>query len=130
MNETDLSKGIRQALRAKGCRVIRVQTGIIPALYGATKRFIHCAENGTPDWLVIREPAVYTWLEVKIEGGRLTPAQQAWHEWAVSAGLRVAVVRSISEAIAAVFAPRIQHVPAPVASSLARSVSARARHAR
>jgi hypothetical protein len=84
--------------------MIRVQSGVVPLSYGGKVRFVHLAPKGTPDWLVIREGPVYTWLEIKVEGGKLNKHQQAWHEWAISSGLRVATVRSISEAIAAVFA--------------------------
>jgi predicted type IV restriction endonuclease len=104
MSETDLSRAIRNALTAKGCLVIRIQSGVVPVADRAKgKRYVHCAPLGTPDLLVIRDPAVYTWLEVKTEDGALNRFQQGWHERAVSRGIRVATVRSISEAIAAVF---------------------------
>ncbi len=107
--ETTLSKGIQQALAAKGCRVIRIQSGVVPALYGATKRYIHCAPAGTPDLLCIRPAtsmapyAITTWIEVKTKTGKLSKKQKEWHEWASLNGVRVATVRSISEAIAFVF---------------------------
>jgi hypothetical protein len=103
MSETDLSRGIRQALQAKGCRVIRIQSGMLRVAAGERSYFVRCAEIGTPDWLVIRA-GVYTWLEVKTAAGELSREQRAWHEWARAQGLRVAVVRAISEAIRAVFA--------------------------
>jgi len=103
MGETKLSGGIQKALKAKGCRVIRIQSGILPVKKGGGPiYFAHCAPTGTPDLLVIRG-RLYTWLEVKDEGKDLSREQQAWHEWAVSNGLRIALVRSISEAIRAVF---------------------------
>jgi len=107
MSETDLARGIRQALVAKGCKLVRVQSGTVPLSYGGKVRFVHLAPKGTPDWLVIREGPVYTWLEIKLEGKELNREQQAWHEWAVSLGIRVATVHSITEAIRAVFSARL-----------------------
>jgi hypothetical protein len=107
VSETDLSRSIRNALQAKGCKVIRIQSGVVHVAArkpGQPKYYMHCAPIGTPDLLVIREPAIYTWLEVKTEDGKLNRYQQDWHEWATSSGIRVATVRSISEAISAVFA--------------------------
>lgn len=109
--ETSLSKAIQQSLTLEGCRCIRIQTGIIPALYDGKKRFIHCAPNGTPDLLVITpmlsrsrlQAAEFTWLEVKTATGALTKEQAAWHQWARVNGVRVAVVRSVSEAVDAIF---------------------------
>jgi len=108
-SETSLSKAIQNALTLKGIRVIRVQAGIIPALYDGKKRFIHCAPNGTPDLLCITpmlarsrlQAAEFTWLEVKTAKGTVSKEQAEWHEWARLNGVRVAVVRSISEAVEA-----------------------------
>lgn len=110
-SETSLSKAIQQSLTLKGFKVIRVQTGVVPAVYDGKKRFIHCAPNGTPDLLVITpmlararlQAAEFTWLEVKAVKGKLSKEQTEWHEWARLNGVRVAVVRSISEAIKAVY---------------------------
>jgi len=102
--ETAISRSIRRALAAKGCRCIRIQSGILRVQSGSAGRsyFVHCAEPGTPDLLVIRA-GVYTWLEVKRPGEEPTPEQCAWHLWARKQGLRVAVVHSIAEALRAVF---------------------------
>ncbi len=114
--ETDLSRAIVQVLTAKGAWVVRVQSGIIPALYGTTKRFIHCAEPGCPDLLVmvpgtssgtharIGEARVL-WLEVKTKTGKLSKEQLAWHAKARANGVTVRVARSITGAINAVFFP-------------------------
>ncbi len=53
---------------------------------------------------MLRPPGICTFLEVKGEGGKLTPDQQRWHEWAVSNGFRVCIVRTLDEAVRAVFA--------------------------
>lgn len=110
--ETSLSKAIQATLTAKGCRVIRIQSGIVPALYGATKRFIHCAPAGTPDLLVIRPAtsvtplATLTFIEVKKKTGKQTEAQSQWDTWAKLSGVRSFVVRGVGEALAAVFGSR------------------------
>ena len=60
------------------------------------------AEEGTPD-LVVRSPGgITTWLETKDEDGKLRPAQKAWHERAKKGGHRVAVVRSVNDAVTVV----------------------------
>jgi hypothetical protein len=97
MKETALSKSIRKALESIGCWVDRYQSGVIPALYGGKQRFIHCAEKGSPD-LIILSP-VMGFIEVKTKTGRLSDDQKAWHEKAAKAGVRVAVVRSVKEAL-------------------------------
>ena len=103
--ETALSGGIQKTLTLKGCKVIRIQSGLLPVMYGQKKNWVHCAANGTPDLLVLRPPAICVFLEVKGEGGKLNADQQRWHEWAVSNGFRVCVVRTLDEAVRAVFGP-------------------------
>ena len=103
--ETGLSSGIQKTLTLKGCKVIRIQSGLIPLMYGETRRWVHCAAKGTPDLLVLRPPAICVFLEVKGDGGKLNRDQQLWHEWAVSNGFRVCVVRTIDEALRAVYPP-------------------------
>jgi hypothetical protein len=81
-----------------------VQSGVVPALYGQTKRFIHLAEPGTPDLFVVDRNV---WLEVKTPGGRVSPEQKAWHAKAAKRGVRVAVVRSAAEALRAVISNQV-----------------------
>lgn len=109
LSETALSRGIREALAAKGARVFRIQSGIVRLQHGKRSYFVHCAPAGTPDLLVIFR-GVYTWLEVKTPRGKLSADQRAWHAWAEKSGVRVVVVRSISEALRAVFASSAQGV--------------------
>jgi hypothetical protein len=113
-DETALSAAIQQTLTAKGCRVVRIQAGILPVKRGDKTAYVHCAKKGTPDLLVISPVrfssglasegalALHTWLEVKAVNGEVTQEQIEWHHWAALSGVRVAIVRSISEAIAAV----------------------------
>jgi hypothetical protein len=96
VKETALSKSIRKALAALGCWTIRIQSGVIPALYNGKKRFIHCAEPGTPDVLVL---GPLGFLEIKTAKGKLSADQKRWHDRAAKLGVRVAVVRSVKEAV-------------------------------
>lgn len=97
MSETALSRTIRKGLTQLGYWVIRVQSGIIEAKpYKGKKRFIHCAEPGTPDLYL---PGINIWLEVKTPKGRLSPEQKRWHARAQAEGARVAVVRSLDESL-------------------------------
>ncbi len=95
MSETQLSRAIVVALKALGVWTIRVQSGVIPALYGTTRRYIHCAEPGTPDLCL---PGL-GFIEVKTDAGELSPFQLAWHARAAREGVNVAVVRSVSDAV-------------------------------
>lgn len=91
MSETDLSLSIRKALTSLGIWVIRVQAG----MHRVTGGMLHCAEPGTPDLCL---PAL-GWIEVKTQTGEPSPFQLAWHARAAREGIRVAVVRSVSEAV-------------------------------
>jgi hypothetical protein len=93
LSETDLSRDIQRALAQLGVWCIRVQSGQHRVRGGV----LHCAEPGTPDLLL---PALNGWLEVKTQDGALEASQVAWHQRATREGVRVAVVRSVSEAIA------------------------------
>lgn len=86
---------------------MRIQSGAIPIGAGEQRRYMRLGEKGTPDLLAIRHGGVHTWLEVKDEGGKLSPDQLKWREWAISNGVRIATVHDAAEAIAAVFAPRL-----------------------
>jgi hypothetical protein len=94
--ETALSRSIRAALARVDCWTIRVQSGVIPAVYNGRKRFIHCAEPGTPDLICLNPIG---WLEVKTPNGKLSAEQKSWHARAAKAGVRVAVVHSVKEAL-------------------------------
>lgn len=96
MNETHLSKSIRDALACAGFWCMRVQSGMARVRGG----MMRLAEPGTPDILVLAP--VYGWLEVKREGAKFKPTQKPWHDKARKHGVRVAVVRSVAEALEAV----------------------------
>jgi hypothetical protein len=51
---------------------------------------------GIPDLFI---PAILLWLEVKTAKGRLSPAQRKIHQTLTAIGHRVAVVRSVDEAL-------------------------------
>ena len=97
MAETKLSKSIRTGLERLGYWVIRVQSGVLPVQKFGKLYFVHCAEAGTPDLLVIAP--VWCFLEVKTAKGRLNDDQKAWHAKAKKRGVPVKVVRSLSEAL-------------------------------
>lgn len=98
MKETELSKAIRDALDVLGVWHIRIQSGAIRV----GQRFIKMGEPGVPD---ICLPAL-GWLEVKTKTGKVSDAQKAWHLRAAKENVKVAVVRSVKEAIDAVMSWR------------------------
>jgi hypothetical protein len=91
--ETDLSRSIQQALRSMGIWVIRTQSS---GRHGS--RSVATGEPGMPDLYL---PSLGH-LEVKTEDGRLSEEQRTWHARAQMLGVRVAVVRSVLEAVEAV----------------------------
>jgi hypothetical protein len=112
-SETSLSRAIRQALELKGCHCIRINSGKVEAVHGG---WVQGAPKGTPDMIVIRPlfgyyagpptanaPAQFTFLEVKTPKGKLSADQLRWFGWAEMNGVRCRCVRSISEAVKAVF---------------------------
>ena len=100
--EGALQHSIRLALEAPGHMVIRVQSGNVNLGTTAKPRWMRLAQKGTPDLLVLGRDGKTTWLEVKLPTGKVSPTQITWHSWALAWGHRVAVVRSVSEALAAV----------------------------
>jgi hypothetical protein len=98
MNETDLQRAILQALSARGWWAQRMNAGSRRVQSKREKReyMVRLAPPGTPDILVLKP---YGWLEVKTAMGELRASQALWHRAARSRGVRVATVRSISEAL-------------------------------
>jgi hypothetical protein len=98
VSETDISRAIKKALVSLGCMVIRVQSGKV----SKGPHWIHLAPTGTPDLCVMTPDAKTVWLESKTTTGTLSDEQKAWHAEALKRGHRVAVVRSVAEAVKAV----------------------------
>lgn len=89
MSETKLQRVILDGLNAAGYWAFRVNSGM--------RGTVRLAPPGTPD---ICLPAL-GWMEVKDKEGKLRPAQVRWHERAAREGVRVAVVRSLADALRA-----------------------------
>jgi len=90
MSETQLSASIRGALEANGVWVIRTGVNMKRG-----KRGTQSGEPGMPDLLLPE----FGWLETKTDEGAVSPVQFVWHQKAKMRGVRVAVVRSIEEAL-------------------------------
>lgn len=102
MSETALSRGIREALTAKGCLVLRQQAGMMRVTNKGNTRVIRMGAPGIPDLLVIwttGSHAEFGFLEIKTPKGKLSAAQERWHEMADRRGIRVRVARSIRDAV-------------------------------
>lgn len=89
MSETDLQRTILEELSKAGYWAMRVNSG------GRQGR-VRLAPDGTPDICLI---APYGWIEVKLPGKGLRPAQADWHAKAQRLGVRVAIATSAAEAI-------------------------------
>ncbi len=90
MAETELSRSIRRELTRLGVWVIRSGVSVKRGKGGT-----HSGEPGQPDLCL---PAL-GWLETKTKSGEPLPSQVAWHARAAREGVRVAIVRSLAEAI-------------------------------
>jgi hypothetical protein len=95
-SETVLQASIIRALSRLGWWVWRVNAG--------ARGGVRMAPSGTPDICVVAP--VEGWLEVKLPGGNLRPAQELWHARAHRMGVRVAVVTSVAQAVNVVTAWR------------------------
>lgn len=103
MSELELTSAILVALKRIGAWPMRVNSGRARRGGGV----IQLAEIGTPDILLVGPgPVSGSWLEVKTTTGALRPEQVAWHERAARMGVRVAVVRSVEQAVRTVQAWR------------------------
>ena len=92
MTETQLTRHITDALRARGCWVRKLYGG---SMQGA----------GLPDLIVVH--ASGTWfMEVKLPGGQPTRLQQHVMERIKSAGGKACVVRSVEDAVERIDARR------------------------
>lgn len=87
--ETQLQAAIVKALRQMGVWVIHT------AVSAKHSRGL-TGEDGLPDLCL---PALSAWMEVKLPGRPLRPAQQAWHERAKKARVRVATVYGVGDAV-------------------------------
>lgn len=102
MSEAALKRSVVDALRLlNGVHVLRLNAGATVIRSGTTSRVIHGVEPGTPDLLVMLPGGRVLWLELKTARGRLSPAQQAWHERARRMGHTVEVVRDVQSAVMA-----------------------------
>lgn len=93
--ERHVLRAIVDALTARGCRVIRMQSGVARDGAGGVMRF---GEVGLPDLLVLVRGGRAFFVEVKSAEGRLTSHQAAWleriREWCPAM-----VARSVDDAL-------------------------------
>lgn len=108
MSETELVKSILSALPALQVWCWRVNAGVTVLGHGKARRVIRGAPAGTPDILGVLPGGRLFGLEVKTERGRLEDSQRKWHAVAEAFGVRVSVVRSVSQAMAVVTSWRLE----------------------
>jgi hypothetical protein len=97
--ETDLSRAIQKELERAGHWVHRLQSGKVQTKHGS---WLQLCKAGTPDIMVIKAGPEFVFLEIKTPAGTVSEDQEAWHERARELGVKVVVVRSVSEALEAV----------------------------
>lgn len=89
MTETQLQRQIIEALARIGYWVMRINAG--------RSGGVQMAPAGFPDLLVLAPK--HGLLEVKLPTGKLTQSQVAFHARCRRRGVRVAVVRSVADAL-------------------------------
>lgn len=92
--ETSRQALIVEALETAGRLVIRIQSGRVRVKGG----WMHLAPTGTPDLYVVG----WGWLETKLENTKPSAEQLRMHARLRSAGERVEIIRTPSEALSAV----------------------------
>ena len=101
--EARLQRDIRAYLAKRGFRAIHVPNGAVLAGNGqqrarqmnALKRDGLCV--GFPDLVVMGPSAMIGFIEVKIEGGKLSDSQRAVQQWMLEWGHLYAVCRSVAD---------------------------------
>lgn len=101
LSETQISRGIQDAIEAMGLIVERLQSGTATGLRGGRMRL---ASPGTPDLFVAVGGGLF--LECKTPTGKLSENQLRWHRIARAHGVRVEVVRSVEDAVRVVLEMR------------------------
>jgi hypothetical protein len=97
--ESELQRAIVCALRACGFWVVR--TGV------SSKRGKSGTQSGEPGYPDLDLPALGR-IEVKMPGKELDPDQSAWHAKAARHGIRIAVARTVQEALTTAVAWRAE----------------------
>lgn len=106
--EKDIQASVVVALEARGCVVVRANSGAVtvPATEGRARRFLRFnSAPGCSDLLVCYPRkadgvGVFVGMEVKRPTGRLTPKQRAFLDRVTAAGGTGVVVRSVADAMA------------------------------
>lgn len=103
IKEAGIQRMIRAYLAARGIESIHIPNGAV--LAGDAKargRQMGALKNaglkiGFPDLLLFAPQGRIGFIEVKSEGGRVSPEQKACHEWLIVLGHKVSVCRSIED---------------------------------
>lgn len=101
--ESAIQQQIRSYLTARGIKSVHVPNGAVLAgdakkraiQMNALKRDGLCV--GFPDLLAFAPKGEIGFIEVKVEGNKLSPAQEDCHEWLICLGHKVSVCRSIAD---------------------------------
>ena len=88
--ESEIQKEVIKAFEARGCIVIRMNSGYI-------KNNVRLAPVGTPDLAVVGGFGQILWVEVKAPGKQLRDSQVNMIERLEALGHRVYVVRDVEE---------------------------------
>jgi hypothetical protein len=103
VKEAPIVAAILKRLKLERVWSWKANAGTIVIGKGRAKRVVRGSPAGTPDILLVLPGGRLAGLEVKRPvGGRVSPKQSEWHAKAELHQVRVAVVRSVIEALEAV----------------------------
>jgi hypothetical protein len=91
---------MRDELASRGYWCIRIQSGTLQVKYGPRTHYVHCAEEGTPDFWCCRHDGASAFVEVKKPGEQPNQAQRLWHAKARARGIHVGCFDKISDVVA------------------------------
>lgn len=89
LTEVDVTRQITDLCKAEGWWCMRLQSG----LFVAEGRIVKVGEKGLPDWVFIKRSSISSlnptclFVEIKRPGGKPSPDQLAWIDWANKNGL-------------------------------------------
>lgn len=87
---------LRQML-PKSCQVFSTQNGLRTSKRQAAKAKAEGMMSGVPDIIIVRHGGSVAFLEVKKEGGYLSPTQREFRDWCGRYQVPFAVVRSVDD---------------------------------
>ena len=86
-----------RSVLGKTCMVFSTQNGLRTSPKQAGKAKAEGMMSGVPDVCIVRQGGSVAFIEVKKEGGYLSPTQREFRDWCGANGVPFAVCRSVDD---------------------------------